>query len=278
MDAQRRVTCCVLFVLAATAAVAAHDFWLAASRWHAEPGASVTVTANVGERFPVPTAYTDPSRIEAIELVGPSRRGRLSPLFRREGDSLALTLDLPKAAATYMVVMVVKPRFIEIPAPDFTTYLTHEGLDWVIAERQRRGESGAPGRERYARYAKLLVRAGDGPGEHVTRPLGLPAELVPLTDPTRLRRGDVLAVRLLADGQPVRGALVGAIDAGSTGAPDDWPLRARTDAEGLVRFRLEAPGPWLVRSVHMVRREGESGPEAADWASFWASLAFDLSR
>lgn len=274
----RTVRLLVLCLLVGTASLAAHDFWLAASAWHATPGSTVTVTANVGDRFPVPTSYTDPARVESVELVGPDGRTRLSPTFRREGDSLAAAVTLPAAPATYVVVMTIRPRFIEIPPNDFATYLSHEGLERVVAERDRRGESAKPGRERYSRHAKLVVRAGDGPSDHVTRPLGLAAELVPLADPTRVRRGDTLAIRLLAGGQPVADALVGAIDAGSTGAPDDWPLKARTDRDGVVRLRLDAPGPWLVRSVHMVRREGESGAEAADWESFWASLAFDLAR
>lgn len=261
--------------LASIALLGAHDFWLAASVWHAAPGTRITVTANVGERFPVPTSYTDPARVESVELLGPAGRVRLQPAFQRDGSSLVVPVDLPATPATYVVLLTIKPRFIEIPPADFTTYLTHEGLERVIAERARRGESAKPGRERYSRYAKLLVRAGDGPADHVTRPLGLPAELVPLGDPTRLRPGDTLAVRLLVHGQPVRDALVGAIDAGSKGAPDDWPLKDRTGRDGVVRFHLESPGPWLIRSVHMVRREGETGPEAVDWESFWASLTFD---
>jgi uncharacterized GH25 family protein len=265
-------------LFAAAASLAAHDFWLAAAPWHAAPGSRITVTANVGDRFPIPTSYTDPARVASVSLVGPNGATRVEPAFRREGQSLAATVELPSAPATYLVVMVITPRFIEIPPNDFATYLSHEGLERVIAERARRGESARPGRERYSRYAKLLVRAGDGPSGHVTAPLGLPAELVPLADPTRLRRGETLAVRLLADGHPVADALVGAVDAGSSGAPDDWPLKARTDRDGVVRLRLDAPGPWLVRSVHMVRRDGESGSEAVDWESFWASLAFDLGR
>ncbi len=41
-------------------------------------------------------------------------------------------------------------------------------------------------------------------------------------------------------------------------------------------FTFEDPGPWLIRSVHMVRRAGERGTEAADWESYWASLSFQL--
>ena len=274
---RKPLTAALLFLICA-APLVAHDFWLAASSWHATPGSTVTLTANVGDRFPVAGSYTDPDRVDSVTLLGPGGRLAVQPDFRRERDSLATDLHLPPTPGTYVALMVIKPRYIEIAPRDFTAYLRHEGLEHLVSERERLGEPGNPGRERYSRYAKILIRAGDGPADHVTNPAGLKAELVPLVDPTTLRRGGILAVRLLANDRPVSGALVGAINAGSHGAADDWPLKGRTDAEGVVRFQLDEPGPWLVRSVHMVRRGGESGPQAVDWESFWASLAFDLAK
>lgn len=263
------------FVLA-SATLAAHDFWLASAPWGAAPGATIGITANVGDRFPGANSFTQSARVESLTLVGPEGATPIVGPFRREKDSLAADAKLPARAATYMAVMIIKPQFIEIEAADFASYLTHEGLERVIEERERRGESAKAGRERYSRYAKVVIRAGDGPGDHVTRPVGLKAELVPASDPARLRVGDTLVVRLLAEGRPVGGALVGAIDAGSTGAPDDWPLKGRTDGRGEVSFKLDRPGPWLIRSVHMVRRGGETSPEVVDWESFWASLTFHI--
>lgn len=273
----RRAFLTLLLCLVISVTLAGHDFWLAAATWHASPGAKVTVTANVGGRFPVPTSFTTPDRVASLTLIGPTGRTELAGL-RREGSSLAADLGLPSDPATYLVVMVIKPRFIEIPPNDFRTYLTHEGLGRVLAERERLGETSKPGRERYSRYAKLLIHVGDGANEHVTRPVGLPAELVPLTDPTRLRVGDTLAVQLLFEGRPVAGALVGGIYGSSKGAPDEWPLKASTDERGEARLRLTDPGPWLIRTVHMVRRDNETGAQAADWESYWASLTFDLAK
>ena len=70
-------------------------------------------------------------------------------------------------------------------------------------------------------------------------------------------------MRLLLDGQPVTGAMVGAIYATAKTGPDEWPLTAQTDASGEAEFTLDAPGPWLIRSVRMVRRDGASGPAAS---------------
>jgi uncharacterized GH25 family protein len=49
-------------------------------------------------------------------------------------------------------------------------------------------------------------------------------------------------------------------------------LKARTDINGRVRFRLRPAGMWLVKAVHMVPAPGGTN---ADWTSFWASLTFE---
>lgn len=270
-----RTLSAVVFVLAAAVALSAHDFWLAASPWRLSAGARVTITANVGDRFPVPTSFTAPERVDRLRLIGPEGELPVQPKFRRHGNSLAADVQLPNVPGSYLAVMTIKPRFIGIKAPDFAKYLQHEGLERVLAEREKAGEADRAGRERYSRYAKVVIRAGDGPADHVTRPLDLAAELVPLSDPSRLRVGESLGLRLLARRRPVVGALVGGIYAASKGVPDDWPLKARTDQNGEVRFVLEHAGGWLFRSVHMARA-AEPGTPAADWESFWASLTFHI--
>ncbi|MEK6630703.1 MAG: DUF4198 domain-containing protein, partial [Acidobacteriota bacterium] len=104
----------VLLILVCAASLVAHDFWLASSSWQAAPGSTVTLTANVGDRFPVAGSYTDPARVDSVTLLGPGGRVAVQPDFRRERDSLAADLHLPPAPGTYLAVMVIKPRFIEI--------------------------------------------------------------------------------------------------------------------------------------------------------------------
>lgn len=269
----------VVFALAVTATGSAHEFWLSAGSWRVTPGQRATILVNVGDRFPDATSFTAPERVDSVRLIGPVGEIRVPPPFRREKNSLAADVQVPTTPGTYIGVVAIKPRFIEIKAPDFEKYLAHEGLDAVAGARERVGESTKPGRERYSRYGKTLIRVGDpGEGAHVTRPLGLKVELVPLSDAARLKPGDRCRIRLLFEGKPVAGAMVGAIYASANVRPDEWPLRERTDAQGEVEFTLNDRGPWLIRSVHMVRRTGESGAEAADWESYWASLSFVLGE
>ena len=265
-----------IICLTASAALA-HDFWLASSRWRAAPGASVVITANVGDDiYPKSESVTAPERVDSLRLVGPETK-TLTPRFRTEGQSLAADVTLPMAPATYMAVMVVKGRFLSMEPGKFLDYLKEEGLDGVIAEVRRRNETTKPSRERYWRDAKTLIRAGDGPSEHVTHPVGLAAELVPDTDLTQARVGDTIAVRLLAEGKPVANAQV-TLTAAAPGGIKTRAWHARTDAGGRARLTIAKRGPYLLTSVHMVRREGETGEQAVDWESYWCSLTFDTTN
>ena len=268
-----------LVILALVVPVAAHEFWVSPSQWVLEPGARATILANVGDQFPGANSFTTPDRIETIRLIGPGSDLVVPPPYRREADSLAADTRLPDTPGTYIGVVVVKPRVGEKSGPVFQAHIAHQGLDDVGEYRAKHGETDKPVRERYSRYGKTLLRVGSGGSSaHASKPLGLKIELVPDVDPTTLRPGSVLRLRLLLDGRPAPNALVGAVYAAAKAKPESWPLVARTDEDGRVAFTLHDRGPWLLRAVRTQRRTGETGPLAADWESYWASLSFILAQ
>lgn len=264
-------------------AVAAHELWVVPSLWRAAPGQTVTVLTEVGGRFPDGDSFTTPDRIESVRLIGPDTDAILPAAYRRERDALAADAPLPSTPGTYVALVTVRPRTTDKTAAVFNAHLGHQGLDHIRAERERRGETEAPAREHYSRFGKTLIRAGDdGDRTAATRPVGATIEIVPSTDPATLAEGARLRVRVLFREEPLRGALVGAIYATAKVGPDEWPLTARTDANGEVEFTLPPAGPWLIRAVHMVRRPGDApsgaGAPSAEYDTYWASLTFDLPR
>ncbi len=126
------------------------------------------------------------------------------------------------------------------------------------------GESDKTTKERYARYAKIALRNGAGPGLHMTRAAGLRAEFIPATDPTIVRAGGALTVQLLAEGKPVSGAQVSAVSG-------EKPVSVQTDKDGRATFTIDRAGAWLIKTVHMVRMPQ---PAEAEWESYWVTLAF----
>jgi hypothetical protein len=91
-----------------------------------------------------------------------------------------------------------------------------------------------------ATYAKAIVRVGAADDRSWSEPVGLGLEIVPLGDPTRLRAGDSLAVRVLANGRPLAGSSLRAV---ARGRP---PSSVTTDVDGEATLALGAGGPWLI--------------------------------
>ena len=76
-------------------------------------------------------------------------------------------------------------------------------------------------------------------------------------------------MRLIYENRPLAGALVVAMNRLNPAEK----LSARTDKDGRVRFKLRPGGMWLIKAVHMV--PAPAGAHA-EWASFWASLTFEM--
>lgn len=263
----------VLAALCLAASVDAHEYWLMPSRFAAAPGDRIELAHRVGSGWPGETLPRNPQRVVRFTLV--DRRGERA-IEGEAGDDPAgvVTVRVPGVSIA-LYRSTASP--LALDAAPFESYLRDEGLERVIAVRAARGESLAPGRERFSRNAKALIDVGApaamrsanaGP---VDRPLGLALELVADTDTRRLAGGGRLAVRLLHLGKPLAGVLVKAIPQDTTQAR----VEQRSDARGRVELVLPSAGVWLVNAVHMVEAPAGSG---YDWDSLWSSLTFALPR
>jgi hypothetical protein len=162
------------------------------------------------------------------------------------------------------------PSPLELPADKFEEYLREEGLERIIADRAARGERALPGRERFSRSVKSLLRSGDSqPGPGFDRTVGLTLEFVLEADPMGAPGGRV-PLRLQHEGRPLEGALVVAYRRNPDAIHSAREaLRTRTDKDGRLVLPVE-PGVWLVKAVHMTR----SSANGADWDSVWTALTF----
>ena len=246
--------------------VLAHDFWIEPDSFRPSVGTLLAVRLQVGEPFAGRPVARDPQRVERFLLAGPSGE---RPVLGRDGQEPAGVVRVGEGG-TLIVGYHSRPFSIELPADRFEAYLRAEGLERIVGLRASRGESDEPGREIFSRCAKALVTAGGGDAAAAAgfdRPLGFPLELVPERDPAALVAGERLPIQLLLEARPLSGALVVATRRGQPDAA--WS--GRTDAAGLVRLPLDAPGDWLITAVHMMEAPPRS---AADWHSLWASLTF----
>ena len=261
-----------LSLLAALAALggvslSAHDMWIEPATFLPDSGQIVALKLRVGQDLLGDPLPLNPALVN--QFVVQDAAGRRPVIGRNGGDPAGLV----RVAGNGVLVIGYSshPSALEQPADKFNQYLKEEGLEAIAALRARRNETGAKARELFSRCAKSLVLAGspgEAPGD---RSLGFTLELVVERNPYALRPGQDLPVRLTYENHPLPGALVVAINRLN---PSE-KLSARTDSEGRVRFRLRRDGMWLVKAVHMV--PAAAGAKA-DWASFWASLTFELRR
>lgn len=247
-------------------ALRAHDFWIEPSAFAPLPGQRIVVRLRVGQGFHGDPVPRDPALIERFDTVGSAGASPVLGVAGREPAGYASFA----APGLYWIVYGSTPAKVELAAAKFETYLAEEGLEAIHAQRAKRGQTGTDVKERFSRCAKAAIAVSGG-GAGFDTVLGLTLELIPEADPTLLKPGGELPLRLLYRGKPLAGALVVAL-------ARDQPqskVSARTDAKGRVKLRLDRPGPWLVKAVHMI--PAPAGADA-DWESFWASLAFESAK
>jgi uncharacterized GH25 family protein len=259
----------MLVLVVLTTAARAHDYWLQPATFTPAAGKPVALSLHVGDGFvseierafqKKPTLHFHlHSGSDSIDLAASAR----------EGDKPLARFTCPRSG-TCLIAMERDAQLITLAAKKFTAYLAEEGLQGVLADRKKRGEADTPGRERYRRYLKCLVRAGGKGDDTWKKSAGHKLEIVPLTDPTGLKAGETWKVRIVFDGKPLAGARVTAYSGAGAKVKN---RTATTTAAGEARFTLDESGPYLVRLVHMRRATGD---READWHSFWAALTFAI--
>ena len=249
----------------------AHDFFLYPSVFRTKAGNSVKIRIHVHEMFPGEAVKWNAQRVQRFEHRFAKTMSDAKTV-RPEADSSGVTFKLDQAGL-HSFALDWAARFIDIKPDLFAKYLASEGLDHVLKLRKERGEEAKNGRERYSRYVKALINAGEGNSEALDKVVGQTIELVPLDNPYSKKVGDAIRVQLLFRGKPLVNNLISSTYAGASDKPDTYAQSARTDENGMATVRLTHPGPWLVRTVHMLPLPDNKD---ADWESWWASITFEV--
>jgi hypothetical protein len=258
-----------LFATSACLQVHAHEFWAAAAPFTPSSGAQAAVTLHVGEYFSGDLVGINAAQTSALRLY--SKDGPLDLMKQLpQGKALPELQFLFPHAGEQLVVYDSVPSTITLPAEKFHAYLHDEGLDAIIRQREAAGKAGEPGRERYRRNVKTLLRVGGKSDASYGARSGQRLEIVPLADPYAKTAGESMTFALSFDGKPLAGALMRAWykHDGQT-----LSIRARSDAQGKLSFTLPYAGMWMFSIVHMVPVIGVAD---IDWDSYWGNFSFEL--
>jgi len=282
IDRSRRVSSPgVRFALAISlwsfaASAQAHDFWIQPERYLIAPDTPTALTLQVGHGADRQRSKIGLRRITRFAAVGVDGRSidlreRLHP-----GETSDGSFQLP--AGAYMLVLETDARAqSHLPAIRFNDYLQAEGLTPALQHRQRNGRMQADGSESYSRRSKAMVRVGASdpmtPAQRralLSRPLGLPLEIVLDQDPYAQPRPSRLPLRVIYEGRTLAGALVKL-----TRLEDDARPFATdyTDAEGRADFAMPGPGRWLLNVIWTKPLPASS---ETDYETVFSSLSFEL--
>jgi uncharacterized GH25 family protein len=273
-----RLNATLALVLIAASFVGAHDLWLVPAQFSVAPGARVAVMLNTGDTFPISEGAVKPERIEHAALISADSSTPLAT-FRTESNSTVADVIAPSKEGGAIVEVVLKPIATKQPRASFDEFVKHEGLDAIASQLARTSERRAEERRTYAKYAKTLLRVGNGKdaAKLYQKPLGHRLEIVAEADPFSLRPGGKLPVRLLFDGKPLAGArIVIGSTATATATQSNIP-GLRTDSQGRADLQLDKTGGGVhyIHALHMIPATVRTDVE---WESFWATLTFGVGK
>ena len=273
----------ILFVFALCIAVPlrAHEFWLTPVTAPLVEGDGARLTLRVGEYFEGELMGFSTSQTLDLRQYSTIGDTDLRALLPRDASAAALLVPL-STPGTHMVIFNSHPSTISLSADTFHAYLHDEGLDFIKAQREAAGIAGTPGRERYRRFVKTLIRVAPKPDSESSQAIksntthstltGQRLEILPINNPMVMAPGDVLGVRVMFDGKPLKDAL---LKAWHRRGGQTLIIRAKTAADGSAAFDLPYSGPWMISVVHMVP---VSGVKDIDWDSLWSNLSFNLAN
>ncbi|MGK2935260.1 MAG: DUF4198 domain-containing protein [Gemmatimonadaceae bacterium] len=260
----------------------AHDFWLVPDAFVIAEGSAFQVRGQTSSRFPTSESAVAVARVAEARLLGASDEELITDMSQA-GASLVLR-HRPSGRGQRIVAVTLHPRSIRESAAGFRRYLELEGAPEALDRVDREGL--LAGRDsvtrRYAKYAKTLVEVGRGGPRAFSRTAGHPLEFHPLRDPSELRPGDSLALRVVYRGRSLAGARVHAGYVAALSSPPPTAAAASVadahltaNADGVIRVAITSAGLWNVRMIHVAQADPGSG---ADWDTHWATLVFQVGR
>lgn len=262
-------------VVVASAALAGaawgHDTWVVPAKFKVRPGEKVTARLATSEAFPTSEAAAAPQRVARF-VVRTAHGEHQVAEYKVEGEFLVGEVEAGPGATVLLVAL--KPRAFELAPDVFNRYLQAERLEAVLAARAAAGKTNAPGKERYRKIAKTVLCSQDGGAdsrELQTKEFGAWLEIVPETDLCGVKTGADVRVQVLFKGAPLAGVWVGTGYEGVKG--HGYAANVKTDANGRATVKIDRPGIWFLRTLHMVKSEQ---PEVTDWDSAFSTITFEV--
>jgi uncharacterized GH25 family protein len=212
-----------VFVLFCPCLVAAHDLWLNTDNYSPDLGGKVSAKVVFGHNYPYYDILLTRDKLADFSYLCPD--GKKMEISKTWEDKQS-----EKAGALAGEITVDK-----------------KGTYVVFACLERKGDKEhVPS----GKYGKSLIAVGQG-NDIVSRPLGQRMEIVPLKNPSAVRPGEHIPVKISFEGKPLS-TYVYATYAGYYSETEPFPVFVKSDGEGVVHVPITQPGIWMVVANHKV--------------------------
>lgn len=255
----------IIFASVSTLVILGHNLWLVAKDEKDE----TIVEVNTSDNFPLSDSAVKPERVADFRLVSASDSTPITN-YEVRGNSLVASIAANESACFAALELHSHPITLE-PAK-FAGYIKSEDAEKFVAPQFISGETTAPQRESYTKFAKVLLDAlGEKQSNDFSFAAGHRLEIIPQANPSTVQAGEKLPVKVLFEGNPIVGLRV------SSGCENlnngKYAAHTRTDEDGLATVEISGKGLWFVRT-HFIRSHADA--DNFDWESFWASLTFRI--
>ena len=254
-------------LLIAAGSTPAHDTWMGPRSFRAAVGSPVVIEMTSGMNYPALEVAIKPDRVSAASIrLG----GKVSSIDARTTTRRSLSLRTrPSVEGIATIWASLAPKSLDLTLAQVEGYLDEIGASDEVLKAWASSPEPRVWHETYAKHVKTFVRVGRSDGDRSwADPVGLRLEFVPEVDPTTLKSGDEIVIRVLRNGVAAPGFAVGLV--GPDGKSVD--LR-RTDVDGRVAFRIGSAGRWMLRGTDL----RVAGPGTGNWDSDFTTLTFEAA-
>ncbi|KIX14117.1 DUF4198 domain-containing protein [Dethiosulfatarculus sandiegensis] len=243
----------------------AHSIWINSFESHAHKSSHAMVSLGWGHALPMDDILNSPNgsvAIDKFELLDPAlkKTNLLKPASKMSKPEMK-TADFDLYAADLAVQKIAfkkesKPGLYQLSAVSkpafYTQYIDNKGRSRLklVSMDKVKDASKILMAVKYEAFAKSYVTLGKWTNP---KPLGHGLEIIPKTDLSNVRVGDLVEVEVLFYGKPLS-ATAKSIDyitarSNSFGQPDGFALFSYVMG-GKAQFRVQSAGQWIISINH----------------------------
>lgn len=217
-----------------------HSLFIQSGRHRVKEGKKTPLYFAYGHHFPVDDGVRR-KKLNTVQVIDPS--GEASTVELRDETCLHSYMVEYEKPGVYVLTAETNPGH-------YTKWVDLKGRDRSSIKPMSAVKDKASKilKALYSKqYAKTYVRSGESDGMYQAR-VGLPLELVPMQDPTTLKPGDVLTLKVFRDGSRYSGkGFWNATYSGYSTESEDMYHPGEDVTGDTIKVSLDQPGKWFIR-------------------------------